>query len=126
MSSKTTVWSRLVLSSRANGVWILYQVLLIVVPLMLLLSPVALGQSQPNDPQLLPQAVVDEPFCFMQTTDGIVDLQRLCGSSTGSSTGRSGSSGLQNGAIVSRFRRNCTVMQCASGSQLRPVPLSSR
>jgi hypothetical protein len=124
MSTKTTiVWSQLVLSGRANGIWILYQVLLIVGSLLLLLSPVALGQSQPNDPQLLPQAVVDEPFCFMQTTDGrVMDLQRLCGSSTG----RSGSGGYQNGAIVSRFRRNCTVMQCATGSQLRPVPLSSR
>lgn len=109
------------------------------IPLLLLLSPAVWGQPQSNDRQfllsnlqdsflsprlLLQQAAIDEPFCFMQTADGrVIDLQRLCGSST---NGQPGSSSSQTGLTVSRFRRNCSVMQCATRSQLRPIPLSSR
>jgi len=66
-------------------------------------------------PRSLPGTIGDEPFCFMQSTDGrIIDLGKLCGSRLGGSASvpASGFSYSSNGYRISRFRRNCDAVHC--------------
>lgn len=65
--------------------------------------------------QLPQRAVIDEPLCFMRTSDGqLINLERLCGKTSGQSADQSaGFHYSANGYRISRFRRNCEMMRCA-------------
>ncbi|OLP18124.1 hypothetical protein BST81_13975 [Leptolyngbya sp. 'hensonii'] len=106
-----------------------YRIVLISSLLLVLCSETALTQSRTSNAQsgsnnaqvqtTAPQGaspqnpLLDEPFCFIQMSDGrVVNLQKLCGT-------------LPPPPPVSKFRRNCRAMKCATGSQLNPVPPAS-